>query len=618
MIDVNDNSPIFVRMIVLPDQGVRVSTNEPDTEASFEGNDVLDMDDTGNQPPSARRSPLLLVPENATIGAPIIRLLAEDKDEGRNAAITYSLGNETVSGDDTTNQRRYFHLDPRSAEISVARGLAAESNVRLLVLAKDPGGLFDNITIRIHVADVNDHPPAFDKSWYTFDVAEGSYAGYTLGTVRAVDADHGENANVTYELTTKDDSNNLGNQVSRIFEVGPRDGMIRVTGVLDRETVAVHRLVVTARDNGVPRLSSTVEVEVNVLDVNDNPPVFHDYDEIERGDNGDPLPVYHASILENSPIGSQVIKVSANDSDFAGNGNGLILFDLNHRGEAGKQRFFAIDSKEGVITVVGNLDYERQGSHRLLVTASDLGSPVSLTSTAAVIVTVLNVDEEEGETEARRTPSFKHRYYEVEVEENVEVPVLVARLELADGHRDEHIRYSIVADETKARERFSIDPRNGSLYLMAGLDREVNDRYEAKVRVDRVKIGRGMPVMIYPVVGERLNGLAPNEARVVVRVKDVNDNAPRFKSKGRPILAAIPTTAHYGYEVVKVEVGLNESFSFVCRKSYRVFSRIVWKELFPNEMFLVEELSRKVRIVKCSFIQKIGKLTRNRAIFFYL
>lgn len=118
-------------------------------------------------------------------------------------------------------------------------------------------------------------------------------------------------------------------------------------------------------------------------------------------------------------------------------------------------------------------------------------------------------------------------------------------------------RYSIVADDTKAREHFSIDPKNGSLYLMTDVDREVNDRYEAKVRVDRVKIGRGMSVMIYPVVGERLNGLAPNEARVVVRVKDVNDNAPRFKSKGRPILAAIPTTAHYGYEVVKVEVRLH-------------------------------------------------------------
>ncbi|XP_033362099.1 cadherin-89D isoform X2 [Bombus vosnesenskii] len=606
--DVNDNPPSFIRMIVLPDQGVRVSS-EPDTEASFEGNDVLDTSEpgAGSQPPNSRRSPLLLVPENATIGAPIIRLLAEDKDEGTNAAITYSLGNETTSGDDVksrrfdTTNRRYFHLDLRSAEISVARGLPAEKSIRLFVLAKDSGQLSDNITIRIHVVDVNDHAPIFDKSWYTFDVPEGSYTGYNLGAVRAIDADFGVNANVSYEAVSGNENLEDPANVSRIFNVAPYEGIIRVTGVLDRETAATHRFVVMARDNGSPRLSSTVEVEVNVLDVNDNPPMFYNYHEIEKNENGDLVPVYHASIFENSPIGSQVIKVYANDSDFAGNGNGLILFDLSHQGQPEKQ-YFAIDSKEGVITTIANLDYETRKSHRLLVTASDLGSPVSLTSTAVVIVTVLNVDddEEDAENEVQKTPSFRHRYYEVEVEENVPVPILVAQLDLADGQQSEHIRYSIVADDTKAREHFSIDPKNGSLYLMTDVDREVNDRYEAKVRVDRVKIGRGMSVMIYPVVGERLNGLAPNEARVVVRVKDVNDNAPRFKSKGRPILAAIPTTAHYGYEVVKVEAedpdeGANAEIRY----------QILGREDAPR--FAIDPLSGQVRSV-ASFGRDTGRV----------
>lgn len=570
--DANDNAPSFIRMIVLPDQGVRVSS-EPDIEPSLERNDVLDMSEpgAGSQAPSNRRSPLLLVPENATIGAPIIRLLAEDKDEGANAAITYSLGNETTSGDavrsrrfDTTS-RRYFHLDPRSAEISVARGLPAERSILLFILAKDSGGLSDNITIRIHVVDVNDHPPVFDKSWYTFDVPEGVYAGYAVGTVRAADSDFGPNANVTYEIASGiENLENPGN-VSGTFDVAPYEGIIRVSGVLDRESVAAHRLVVIARDNGSPRLSSTVEIEVNILDVNDNPPTFYGYDETVTDDRGDRLPVYHASIFENSPVGSQVIKVHANDTDFAGNGNGLILFDLSQQEQPEKQ-YFAIDSKEGLITTIGSLDYETQSSHRLLVTASDLGLPVSLTSTAMVAVTVVNVDddEDEAENEVQRTPTFRHRYYEVEVEENASTPVLVAQLDLADGRQSEYIRYSIVADDSDSRERFSVDPKNGSLYLTTDVDREVNDRYEAKVRVDRVKIGRGMPVMIYPVVGERLNGLAPNEAKVVVRVKDVNDNAPRFKSKGRPILAAIPTTAYYGYEVVKVEVRMLASIHREC------------------------------------------------------
>ncbi|KMQ96809.1 cadherin-89d-like isoform x4 protein [Lasius niger] len=499
VLDANDNAPKFIRMVVLPDQG--------------------DSSDGG------RRSPLLLVPENTTIGVPIIRLLATDKDEDANAMIA----------------RRYFHLDPRTAEISIARSLPSEKDIRLFVLARDSGGLSDNITVRIHVTDVNDHAPVFDKSWYTFDLAEGSYSNRKIGAVQAFDADFGTNADLSYELiTSHEDSKQIGNS-SRSFDVDPDEGIIRVS-------------------------------EINVLDVNDNAPTFHGYDELEK--EGDRLPIYRVSVLENSPVGTQVAK------------------------------YFAVDSKEGVITTIAKLDYETKSDHRLIVTASDLGSPISLTSSAVVLVTVLNVDDddddEETDNEVHKMPTFRHRYYEVEVDENASVPLLIAQLELADNYHGDHIRYSVAADGSDGREHFSVDPRNGSLYLTTEIDRETRDRYEAKVRVDRLKIGRGMPVMIYPVVGERLNGLAFNEARVVVRVKDVNDNAPRFKSRDRPILAAIPTTAHYGYEVVKVEaedpdLGINGEIRY----------QILGREDVPR--FAIDPLSGQVRSV-ASFGRDAGRV----------
>ncbi|XP_032683087.1 cadherin-89D isoform X8 [Odontomachus brunneus] len=601
VLDENDNAPKFIRMVVLPDQGVRVS-QEPDA-AKDEADENVPANDSAA---GGRRSPLLLVPENTTIGAPIIRLLADDKDEGANAVITYSLGNETTSGRsrryDATS-RRYFHLDPRTAEISVARSLPPEKDFRLFVLAKDPGGLSDNITVRIHVTDVNDHAPVFDKSWYTFDVAEGTYNEMTVGAVRALDADYGENAELSYELVTSHDDSGLGN-ASRSFNIDSYEGVIRISGTLDREKITTHRLLVVARDHGSPGLSSSVEVEINVLDVNDNAPMFHGYDELEEGATR--LPVYRVSVLENSPIGTQVAKVYANDSDFAGNGNGLILFDLSYQDRAEKQ-YFAVDSKEGVVTTIAKLDYETKRSHRLIVTASDLGSPISLTSSAVVLVTVLNVDDDDedaggqqADNELHKMPAFRHRYYELEVDENATVPLLVAQLELAEDYRGDHIRYSVVADGSDGRDHFSVDPKNGSLYLMTEVDRETRERYEAKVRVDRLKIGRGMPVMIYPVTGERLNGLASNEARIVVRVKDVNDNAPRFKSKGRPILAAIPTTAHYGYEVVKVEAedpdqGINGEIRY----------QILGREDAPR--FAIDPLSGQVRSV-ASFGRDAGRV----------
>lgn len=188
--------------------------------------------------------------------------------------------------------------------------------------------------------------------------------------------------------------------------------------------------------------------------------------------------------------------------------------------------------------------------HNLTVVASDLGSP-SLTSTAMLIVRVLDVDE--GPNEPKR-PSFEHRYYEVEIEENSPTPMKLLELNVTDVHKNEQMRYSIVMDGGDSREHFLLDSKNGSLYLITSPDRETRDEYELKVRVDKVKTARGMPVMIYPVVGERLNGLAPNEAKIIVKIKDVNDNAPKFKTNGRPILAALPNSAHYGYNVIKLQV----------------------------------------------------------------
>ncbi|XP_015188290.1 PREDICTED: cadherin-89D [Polistes dominula] len=633
--DTNDNSPKFIRMIVLPDQGVKVS-NQPDEESLMNKNNMEDSSSIENNETlrrtNERKSPLLLVPENVTIGAPIIRLLAEDKDLGSNAEIIYSIQNETISGEINSTSimskqskqdlisRRYFLLDSRNAEISVSRALPPERNVRLLVIAKDGGGLTDNITIRIHVVDVNDHAPVFDQSWYSFDIAEGTYMGHPIGTVRAIDSDYGINANVNYEIISgarDDDDIDDKDNSTWIFDVGPRDGIIKISGKLDRETIPVHRLILLARDDGSTSLSTTVEIEINVLDVNDNAPSFYDYNELDNDDRGIPIPVYRTSIFENSPIGTFVAKVYANDTDFQGNGNGLILFDLASPGNDEKQ-YFTIDSKEGTITTISNIDYESIKNHRLIVTASDLGSPISMTSTAIVNVDIINVDDENDDdendedkeiekddqddsfNEVQKIPTFRHRYYEVEVEENTASPIWITELDLADGYQNDHIRYSIVADGTDGRDHFSIDPKNGSLYLITNVDREMRDRYEVKVRVDRVKLGRGMPVMIYPVVGERLNGLAPNEARVVVRIKDTNDNAPRFKSKGRPILAAIPTTAHYGYEVIKVEAedpddGINGEVRY----------QILGREDAPR--FAIDPLSGQVRSV-ASFTRDSGRV----------
>lgn len=211
--DENDNPPSFVQMVILPDQGIYVSKDtSPNT---------LDPTNTSKLGGTEYRSPLLYVPENVTIGSPIIRLVARDPDDGRNAEITYNILGERGGPEPKRKSavKRYFVMDSRSGEISVAGTLPAETDIVLEIGARDNGGLMDNVTVRVHVFDVNDNAPVFRQSWFSFDVPEGVYKRFEIGRIEATDADYGPNANVTYDLVPTSPYKNVKFDISRYFDV---------------------------------------------------------------------------------------------------------------------------------------------------------------------------------------------------------------------------------------------------------------------------------------------------------------------------------------------------------------------------------------------------------------
>lgn len=75
---------------------------------------------------------------------------------------------------------------------------------------------------------------------------------------------------------------------------------------LDRETIAKHKMTIIATDNGIPPLSATASLIVNVVDANDNDPVF--------SQNG-----YEFYVEENQKAGAFVGKISATDADLEDN-----------------------------------------------------------------------------------------------------------------------------------------------------------------------------------------------------------------------------------------------------------------------------------------------------------
>uniref|UniRef100_A0A8B9SLB6 Cadherin domain-containing protein n=1 Tax=Anas platyrhynchos TaxID=8839 RepID=A0A8B9SLB6_ANAPL len=146
---------------------------------------------------------------------------------------------------------------------------------------------------------------------------------------------------------------------------------------LDREEQAFHRLVLTAEDGGSPPKSSKMHITIQVLDANDNHPVFD-------------RPSYGARLVENSPLGTLVVKLNATDVDEGPNGD--IRYSLSSHNSAALRQIFAIDEQTGEIRVQGNLDFEEATVYEIEVEAKDMGSP-TMEEHCSVVVEITDVND---------------------------------------------------------------------------------------------------------------------------------------------------------------------------------------------------------------------------------
>lgn len=421
--DVNDHKPKFIEAKVSSVEGVDMSRTE------IEATSVLVLLKNQSYPglkkfsKSHSQLPTVFVPENIPIGTVFLKVTASDEDIDDNGRITYAIASETYiphSGVPHLKPylKNHFEVHTTLGEISVAAFLPAETEFRVNITATDTGGLSTFIVVPVYVNDINDNAPVFEKSSYEFRIAEGSYDNFVVGQITATDADFGENGNITYSILQKRE------EFTHMPLIIKNDGSLLVQGELDRELKSVFSFRVLAQDNGPlnNRMRATVDVDLKVLDINDNAPAFFNYDlmlTVKKSQLVDKLPndpdelitvpVYYTSVVENSNIGGPIGKVFANDTDLPTNGNGVFLFSIKKRKAA--KDMFVIDSKEGIVTALGALDYEEQPMHNITIVAYDLGGP-SMSSTAMMIVNVVDVPEQPEENPA---PMFAHRYYELEV-----------------------------------------------------------------------------------------------------------------------------------------------------------------------------------------------------------
>uniref|UniRef100_A0A8B9ITM8 Cadherin domain-containing protein n=1 Tax=Amazona collaria TaxID=241587 RepID=A0A8B9ITM8_9PSIT len=243
---------------------------------------VLDVND--NSPEFTQREYSARLNEDAAVGSSVLTVSAVDRDA--NSVITYQIS----SG----NTRNRFSITSQSGG-----GLISLDQVSytLAITARDNGipQKSDTTYLEILVSDVNDNAPQFLRDSYQGSVYEDVPAFTSVLQVSATDRDSGLNGRIFYTFQGGDDGDGD-------FIIESTSGIVRTLRRLDRENVPLYLLRAFAVDKGVPARRTPVDVQVTVLDVNDNPPVF------ERDE-------FDIFVEENSPIGLVVARITATDPD---------------------------------------------------------------------------------------------------------------------------------------------------------------------------------------------------------------------------------------------------------------------------------------------------------------
>uniref|UniRef100_A0A8C9TVM6 Cadherin EGF LAG seven-pass G-type receptor 3 n=1 Tax=Scleropages formosus TaxID=113540 RepID=A0A8C9TVM6_SCLFO len=279
------------------------------------------------------------VNEDRPPGSTVVVISATDEDMGENARITYFL-------EDNIPQ---FRIDPSSGAITLLTELDYEDQMTytLAITARDNGipQKSDTTYVEVNVNDVNDNAPQFLSPRYQGTVTEDAPPFTSVLQISANDRDAHANGRVQYTFQNGEDGDGD-------FTIEPTSGIVRTVRRLDRESIPFYELTAYAVDRGVPPQRTPVNIQVTVLDVNDNAPVF-------------PADDFEVLVKENSAVGSVVAQITANDPDEGPNAQ--IMYQIV---EGNIPEIFQMDIFSGELTSLIDLDYEVRSEYVIVVQAT--------------------------------------------------------------------------------------------------------------------------------------------------------------------------------------------------------------------------------------------------------
>ncbi|XP_043912461.1 cadherin-related family member 1 isoform X4 [Protopterus annectens] len=301
--------------------------------------------------------------EDTPLGSHVYTLNGSDP-EGN--AVIYGIAFEPGS-------KKYFAVDAHLGNVTLTEELDREKQNEVEVPISISDGINKVVEkARVLITDANDERPEFINTPYIVDVPENTPPGSSILKVLARDQDIGSGGSVTFLLQSTHDTKFIIDRYSGILRIRPDSS-------LDYEKSRAHFVTIIAKDGGgklrgkYQIWTSSATVTINVIDVQDTPPVFVD------------LP-YYGYVYEDTLPGTEVFTVVAYDGD-RGNPNSIQYAIVN-----GSDGSFTINSTSGAIIVQDHTSQLKKDVYQLQIQATEVSPDGVAGMHSNAIVTVRFVD----------------------------------------------------------------------------------------------------------------------------------------------------------------------------------------------------------------------------------
>lgn len=407
--------------------------------------------------------------EDTVIGSRVLSATATDNDSGSAGTVYFTM-----------DPHQKFQLDETTGKMYLKSSLDYETTASydVVIYAKDKGtpARTGTSTVSITVTDINDIDVTCSSYRFTKTYAENfdyltNAATDPVATLSCSDVEASPNGDLAYSIDS------VNGVVSSMFTVDST-GVVMVDDDLDFEADSNYLILVKVQDGGTPATSVTVQVYVEVSDVNEAAPVFTGQPSTEN-------------IAENAAIGTTVTTITATDSDTSD----VITYSFSSASQ-----HFTIDPSTGDIILTAALNYESVASYSLTVVATDSNNNPSVqSSTHALSIVVVDSNDV--------TPVFDPSFYFVTTAESTTIGTTVLTVTATDGDAgvNGQITYSITGGDTNSDFRMN----GASIIINKALDFEMVSMYSLAVTATD---GGGLH----------------SSVTAVIDITNLNDNNPVF------------------------------------------------------------------------------------------